>query len=82
VRRRLTRALRISRRGEPQRLFGPTQRSTKEERGGWPGGCARRRARAKLCAAQRFEESTDRAGKLARQIRQRVGGENITDRLV
>jgi len=41
-----------------------------------------RGARAKLAAAQRLDELADRAGKVARQIRQRLAGEKITDRLV
>jgi IS5 family transposase len=41
-----------------------------------------RGAGAKLAAAQRLDELADRADKVARQIRQRVAGEKITDRLV
>lgn len=41
-----------------------------------------RGARAKLAAAHRLEELAERAGKVCRQIRQRVAGEKITDRLV
>ena len=41
-----------------------------------------RGAKAKLAAARRLEELADRAGKVARQIRQRLAGERITDRLV
>ena len=41
-----------------------------------------RGARAKLHAAERLEELADRAGKVCRQIRQRLAGEKITDRLV
>jgi transposase, IS5 family len=41
-----------------------------------------RGARAKLAAARRIEELAERAGKVARQIRQRIAGEKITDRLV
>lgn len=41
-----------------------------------------RGAQAKLRAAQRLEELADRAGRVARQIGQRVAGEKITDRLV
>ena len=48
---------------------------------------ARRRARGrgaktKLKAAQRLEELTDRCEKVATQIRQRIAGEKITDRIV
>jgi IS5 family transposase len=48
---------------------------------------ARRRARGrgaktKLKAAQRLEELTDRCEKVAAQIRQRIAGEKITDRIV
>jgi transposase, IS5 family len=47
----------------------------------------RRRARgrgahAKLAAAARLDELADRAGKVARQIRQRLAGERISDRLI
>jgi IS5 family transposase len=50
-------------------------------------GAARRRARGrgarvKLTAARRLEELADRSEKVARQIRQRVAGEKITDRIV
>ena len=41
-----------------------------------------RGARRKLAAARRLEELADRAGIVARQIRQRLAGEKITDRLV
>jgi IS5 family transposase len=41
-----------------------------------------RGARAKLTAARRLEELADRCEKIARQIRQRVAGETITDRIV
>jgi IS5 family transposase len=41
-----------------------------------------RGARRKLAAARRLEELADRAGTVARQIRQRLAGEKITDRLV
>jgi transposase, IS5 family len=41
-----------------------------------------RGARAKLAAAGRLEELADRAGTVARQIRQREAGEKITNRLV
>jgi IS5 family transposase len=37
---------------------------------------------AKLAAARRLDELAERAGKVARQIRQRLAGEKITDRLV
>src|SRR5207244_718688 len=39
-------------------------------------------ARAKLAAARGLDELADRAAKVVRQIRQRVAGEKITDRLV
>ena len=50
-------------------------------------GAARRRARgrgakAKLTAARQLEELADRCEKVARQIRRRVAGEKITDRIV
>jgi transposase, IS5 family len=41
-----------------------------------------RGAQAKLAAARRLEQLANRAGKVCRQIRQRVAGEKITDRLV
>lgn len=41
-----------------------------------------RGARAKLTAARRLEELADRCEQVARQIRQRVAGEKITDRIV
>jgi transposase, IS5 family len=41
-----------------------------------------RGARVKLAAAQRLEEFTERCEKVATQIRQRLAGENITDRIV
>jgi IS5 family transposase len=41
-----------------------------------------RGARAKLTAARQLEELADRCEKVARQIRQRVAGEKITDRIV
>jgi IS5 family transposase len=41
-----------------------------------------RGAKAKLAAASRLDELAERAGKVARQIRQRLAGERITDRLV
>ena len=61
------------------------ERSVKEARR--LAGAARRRARgrgakAKLTAARQLEELTDRCEKVAGQIRQRVAGEKITDRIV
>ena len=61
------------------------ERSVKEARR--LAGAARRRARgrgakAKLTAAGQLEELADRCEKVARQIRQRVAGEKITDRIV
>ena len=41
-----------------------------------------RGAQAKLAAARRLDEVADRADKVVGQIRRRVGGEKITDRLV
>jgi IS5 family transposase len=41
-----------------------------------------RNARAKLAAIERLEEMTDRAERVARQIKQRLAGEPIPDRLV
>jgi transposase, IS5 family len=45
-------------------------------------GARGRGAHAKLAAARRLDELTDRASTVARQIRQRLAGEKITDRLV
>ena len=61
------------------------ERSVKEARR--LADAARRRARgrgarAKLTAVRRLEELTDRCEKVARQIRQRIAGERITDRIV
>ncbi len=61
------------------------QRSVKEARR--LAATARRKARgrgarAKLRAAAELDELADRCEKVARQIRQRVGGEEITDRLI
>ena len=61
------------------------ERSVKEARR--LAAAARRRARgrgarAKLTAARQLEELADRCEKVARQIRQRVAGEKITDRIV
>jgi IS5 family transposase len=75
--------------GEVLKLTGQTgellERSIKEARR--LAAVARRRARrrgarSKLAAARRLEELTDRCEKVARQIRQRVAGEKITDRIV
>ena len=41
-----------------------------------------RGAQRKLAAARRLDDLADRAGTVARQIRQRLAGEKITDRLV
>jgi len=41
-----------------------------------------RGAQAKLAAAERLDELAERADKVARQIRQRLAGERISDRLV
>jgi transposase, IS5 family len=61
------------------------ERSVKEARR--LAAAARRRARgrgakAKLTAARQLDELADRCEKVARQIRQRVAGERITDRIV
>jgi len=61
------------------------ERSIKEARR--LAAVARRRARgrgarSKLAAVRRLEELTDRCEKVARQIRQRIAGEKITDRIV
>ena len=61
------------------------ERSVKEARR--LAAAAQRRARgrgakAKLTAAGQLEELADRCEKVARQIRQRVAGEKITDRIV
>jgi hypothetical protein len=54
-------------------------------RAGWPRARAPgrgRSARAKLEAAARLEDLADRCEKVARQIKRRVKGEPITDRIV
>ena len=61
------------------------QRSVKEARR--LAATARRKARgrgaqAKLRAAARLDELADRCEKVARQIKQRIAGEKITDRLI
>lgn len=61
------------------------ERSIKEARR--LAAVARRRARgrgarSKLTAARRLEELSDRCEKVARQIRQRIAGEKISDRIV
>jgi transposase, IS5 family len=73
-------ALRLT--GEAGRLV---ERSIREARR--VAEALRRRARgrgaqAKLLTARRIDELADRASKVARQIRQRLAGERITDRLV
>jgi IS5 family transposase len=45
-------------------------------------GARGRGAQRKLAAARRLDDLTERAAKVARQIRQRLAGEKITDRLV
>jgi IS5 family transposase len=61
------------------------ERSIKEARrlaGAARRGARGRGARAKLTAAGNLEELADRCEKVARQIRQRIAGEKITDRIV
>jgi IS5 family transposase len=73
-------ALRLT--GEAGRLVERSIRETRRVAEQLRRGARGRGAQAKLAAARRLEELTDRAAKVARQIRQRLAGERITDRLV
>jgi transposase, IS5 family len=73
-------ALRLT--GEAGQLVGRSIRETHRVAEQLRRRARGRGAQAKLAAARRLDELADRAGKVARQIRQRLAGEKITDRLV
>jgi transposase, IS5 family len=73
-------ALRLT--GEAGRLVERSIRETRRLAEQLRRGARGRGAHAKLAAARRLDQLTDRAAKVARQIRQRLAGERITDRLV
>ena len=73
-------ALRLT--GEAGRLVERSIRETRRVAEQLRRRARGRGAQAKLAAARRLDELTDRAAKVTRQIRQRLAGERITDRLV
>jgi IS5 family transposase len=73
-------ALRMT--GEAGQLVERSIRETRRVADRLRRGARGRGAQAKLAAARRLDELTDRAAKVTRQIRQRLAGEKITDRLV
>jgi IS5 family transposase len=73
-------ALRLT--GEAGELVERSVRETRRVAEQLRGRARGRGAQAKLAAARRLEELADRAAKIARQIRQRLAGEKITERLV
>jgi transposase, IS5 family len=73
-------ALRLT--GEAGQLVERSVREARRVAGRLRRAARGRGAQAKLAAARRLDELADRAGKVARQIRQRLVGERITDRLV
>jgi IS5 family transposase len=73
-------ALRLT--GEAGRLVERSIRETRRLAEQLRRGARGRGSHAKLAAARRLDQLTDRAAKVARQIRQRLAGERITDRLV
>ena len=73
-------ALRLT--GEAGQLVERSIRETRRVADRLRRGARGRGAQAKLAAARRLDELTDRAAKVTRQIRQRLAGERITDRLV
>jgi len=73
-------ALRLT--GQAGELVEQTVRETRRLAGRLRERARGRGAQAKLRAAGRLNELADRAEKVCRQIRQRVAGEPITDRLV
>ena len=73
-------ALRLT--GEAGQLVERSIRETRRVAEQLRRGARGRGAQAKLAAARRLDELTDRAAKVTRQIRQRLAGERITDRLV
>ena len=68
--------------GEAGQLVERSIRETRRVADRLRRGARGRGAQAKLAAARRLDELTDRAAKVTRQIRQRLAGERITDRLV
>ena len=73
-------ALRLT--GEAGQLVERSICETRRVAGQLRRGARGRGAQARLAAARRLDELTDRAAKVTRQIRQRLAGEKITDRLV
>src|SRR5215208_7078539 len=72
-------ALRLT--GEAGRLVERSIRETRRLAEQLRQGARGRGADAKLAAAQRLDELTDRAAKVTRQIRQRLAGEKLADRV-
>jgi transposase, IS5 family len=68
--------------GEAGALVGASVRETRALAGQLRTRARGRGAQAKLAAARRLEQIADRAAKVERQIRQRLAGEKISDRLV
>lgn len=73
-------ALRLT--GEAGQAVERSIRETRRVAGALRARARGRGAQAKLAAAARLDELADRAGKVAHQIRKRLAGERITDRLV
>jgi transposase, IS5 family len=73
-------ALRLT--GEAGELVGRSVAETRRLAARLRARARGRGAQAKLTSARRLDELADRAGKVCRQIRQRLAGEKITDRLV
>jgi transposase, IS5 family len=73
-------ALRLT--GEAGELVARSVRETRRLASRLRARARGRSARVKLAAAERLEGLADRADKVVRQIRQRVAGEKICDRLV
>jgi len=73
-------ALRLT--GQAGELVARSVRETRRLARRLREGARGRGAQAKLAAARRLQELADRADKVCCQIRQRVAGEKITDRLV
>lgn len=68
--------------GEAGELVKQSVREARRLAGRLRAGARGRGAQGKLAAARRLEELADRAEKVARQITQRLAGEQISDRLV
>jgi IS5 family transposase len=73
-------ALRLT--GEAGELLGRSVAETRRLAARLRERARGRGAQAKLAAARRLDELADRAGKVCRQIGQRLAGEKISDRLV